>query len=1426
MSMRIKAAIVIVIIFLAVTVANYFSSRIFTTQSITETMEQELSLALDIADTVVTTKIGLLKSNAEIIAERLLRSGSSEEMSEVMAAQLIEFDDFISLTVFDRNGVCASYGTTSAYGIFIGEIEYIHAALDGMKVLTSPRYTGIVSDFVMHVFVPMEPHMVLSATIPGMLFSDLLSQYRLWQTGSMFMVDAEGTFVANYRSELVIDQRNFIKDALTDPEMVSAGDFYRNMISNMDAGSGRYVYEEKERLCVYKYVTNSLVGWRIGVVAPLSESPETSVKNSLLFAAIMFLAVGVLISIFVSKIAVKPFVKIEAQNRNLAQLNEKVRAQSELIEDERERIKLLLDATPLACRLWNKDYQVFECNEECVKLFELRDKQEYLDRNLDLSPEFQPDGQSSDKKRRMILDLVFEKGSLTFEWIHCKLDGTPIPCEVKLERVRYEDDYVIAGYTRDLREYKKMMDAIERRDNLLNTGNSTAEVLLSVEDETKVESSLMASMALVGQSADVDRVQIWRNVMIDGALHFVHTYQWLSDFGEHAAPVPVGLKFSYADKPEWEKRFLRGECFNGPVSEMSPDDRAFLEPYGMKTILIIPLFLHDQFWGFFSIDDCRQERTFSQDDISILRSVSLMMANALNRGAQAAVIREANEYTELLLEALPLACSLWDKDHTLFKCNEGCVRLFEVDTKSDFLEHFGDFSPERQPDGSLSSGQAEFGLRKAFEEGIFTTEWTHQKRDGTPIPAEVTLVRVAHGSEYVVAAYVRDMREQKRMMDEINEIMLNLQSANTAKSAFLAKMSHEMRTPLNAIIGLSGLALEDETVQEEARQNIEKVNTAGETLLHTVNDILDISKIEAGRLELVPVKYDMPSLINDTATQSAMHIEEKPIEFVLDIDPGLPTQLYGDDLRIKQVFNNLLSNAFKYTKEGIVEFGIRCDYLDDGSSGKDMTPCDGSDAANAADCRKVRLIAWVRDSGIGIKPENVGLLFEEFVKVDEQTNRQIMGTGLGLPITKKLVEMMDGTVTVESEYGKGSTFIVSLTQGFVTDTVIGPDLVRSLKSFSYTDHRRRSNSGMVRIRLPYAHILVVDDTITNLDVAKGLMKPYGMKIDCVTSGPEAIEAVSNDTVRYDAIFMDHMMPGMDGIEATKHIRDLGTSYAKEVPIIACTANAIAGSAEIFLEKGFQAFLSKPIDIAKLDEIIKNWVRDKEREQNYFDREMVLDGELLPDIRSGSDRRTIMSRRSGFDRRVFGVLFDDINVSKGINRFGGDRDIYIGILRSYALNTTALLDALKNVDSGSIAEYAIVVHGIKGSSRDIFAETAGEMAEELEIAAKNGDFGFVTEKNPAFVETLEKLISGIEEALRIVDEGDEKPVKDEPDRKLLKRLIIACDNYDMAVVDEVMAEIENYRYEADDGLGVWLRECAARMDFAEISEKLKTLLGEE
>ena len=779
--------------------------------------------------------------------------------------------------------------------------------------------------------------------------------------------------------------------------------------------------------------------------------------------------------------------------------------------------------------------------------------------------------------------------------------------------------------------------------------------------------------------------------------------------------------------------------------------------------------------------------------------VRLRVRNQLNITAEKKTerIRSENERIKALLDTSPIACHLWNRDIRPFDCNEEAVRLLKMKSKQEFLEKFEITSPEYQPDGSKTCEKRALYINKAFNEGKCKYEWEHRASDGTPIPTEVSLVRVAFGDDYAVAGYVRDMREHKRMMEEIekNQNLLkataaeladaleNTQKANDAKSDFLASMSHEMRTPLNAIIGLSGLSLEDNRLDPETRMNLEKINSSGEMLLSIVNDILDISKIEAGRMDLIEVDYDVPSLINDTVTQNILRIGEKPIEFKLNITRDLFAKLHGDELRAKQIMNNLLSNAIKYTEEGTVELSFICERKDG----------------------DVWVTIKVSDTGIGIRSADIADMFKDFTQLDVMFNRKKEGSGLGLPITKNLVEMMKGSIEVESEYGKGSVFTARFAQKFVSDVRVGEEVVKSLQNFRYSEAKRGLNAQFKRIRLPNARVLIVDDNKTNLDVSKGLLKLYGMQIDCVTGGQQAIDAMKNDSVRYDAIFMDHMMPDIDGIEATRIIREeIGTRYARTIPIIALTANAIAGSEAMFLSKGFQAFISKPVEIERLDEVVRRWLRDKKKVTEFF-------GEIHDD--------------DGGPRRIFeNVKIRMLNIPDGVKRFGGDEQTYLDTLRSYAKNTAPLLEQIKTAGEDTLNDYAIIVHGIKGSSRGICAELVGTLAEKLEHAAKAGDYSFIEENNATLIKLAADLIQGINKLIDRIAAENPKPVKDEPEAELLEKLLDACERYDQTETDELIAELDTYEYKTGGELIADLKKSADDFDFTEIKDKLRALIG--
>jgi signal transduction histidine kinase/ActR/RegA family two-component response regulator len=411
-----------------------------------------------------------------------------------------------------------------------------------------------------------------------------------------------------------------------------------------------------------------------------------------------------------------------------------------------------------------------------------------------------------------------------------------------------------------------------------------------------------------------------------------------------------------------------------------------------------------------------------------------------------------------------------------------------------------------------------------------------------------------------------DYRKLMKTMKELEMAREEANIANKAKSDFLASMSHEIRTPINGILGMNTMILKD---SDDPRivEYAENIRFAGNGLLSIINDILDLNKIESGRMEIIPVDYELFSLMNDCYQISRMRASEKNLDLIFRNDPEMPSGYHGDEVRIRQIINNLISNGIKYTKEGSVS--LRIGYIEDQDNEK------GSDKYGS-------LVIYVTDTGIGIKEEDMGNLFMKFTRLEESRNRNIEGTGLGLHITQQLVHMMKGTIEVESEYGVGSTFIVRIPQKVTNSGKMG-DFASRLK-----ERVNDFGVGSDTFKAPGKRILVVDDVKTNIQVFKGILRDTEMTIDSALSGPESIEMTKN--TKYDIIFMDHLMPEMDGIEAFHRIRDDKDNINCNTPVVVLTANAIVGMRSSYLEEGFAEYISKPIEQNELFTLTEELLR--------------------------------------------------------------------------------------------------------------------------------------------------------------------------------------------------------------------------------------------
>ena len=590
---------------------------------------------------------------------------------------------------------------------------------------------------------------------------------------------------------------------------------------------------------------------------------------------------------------------------------------------------------------------------------------------------------------------------------------------------------------------------------------------------------------------------------------------------------------------------------------------------------------------------------------------------------------------------------------------------------------------------------------------------------------------------------------------------------NRQKSAFLANMSHEIRTPMNAILGITEMQLHDTTLMPKTREALDKIYNSGDLLLGIVNDILDMSKIEAGKMELIPTKYEIASFITDTVALNIMRFGSKPIEFELTVDENMPSTLFGDELRIKQVLNNLISNSFKYTVKGTIRLSISAETSNDKSEESEVT-----------------LVLTISDTGIGMSVDQLNQLFEEYARFNMEANRTAQGTGLGMSITQNLVRMMNGKISVDSILNKGTVFTVRIPQKRTDEGVIGKELAESLQNFRIDGIKQRKRAQIVFEPMPYGKILIVDDVESNLYVATGLMVPYGMKIDTVMSGFEAIEKIKEGNV-YDIVFMDHMMPKMDGMEATNIIRKLGYDN----PIIALTANAMAGQADVFLANGFDDFISKPIDIRQLNAILKKYVRNKQPPE-------VIDA-AHQQINGNENEYTDGMIQPSVDPHLAEVFVRD--ASKAV------------------ATLESIYEKREAYEDDDIKMFTINVHGMKSALALINELELSAVASKLEQAGRKKSIDVISAETPAFLNNLRKIIEELTPDKR---ECESIRMDAQDFAYLREKLLVvqdACSTYDKKTAKAAISELrqKTWPYAVEELLGT-VAEHLLHSNFEEVA----------
>ncbi|MDR2054187.1 MAG: response regulator [Treponema sp.] len=714
----------------------------------------------------------------------------------------------------------------------------------------------------------------------------------------------------------------------------------------------------------------------------------------------------------------------------------------------------------------------------------------------------------------------------------------------------------------------------------------------------------------------------------------------------------------------------------------------------------------------------------------------------------------------------------------------------------------------------------------------------------------------------------RDITEEKRQSRRLMELKVAAETVSEAKSSFLANTSHEIRTPLNVILGIAELILR-KNIPPDIYEDAANIKEAGDNLLSIINDILDISKIEAGKMEISPQDYRFTALINECIGIIRVRIFNKRIRFITNIDSTIPEELTGDMARIRQILLNLLNNAVKYTREGYIKLTVY-----------------GEKPAEARkNAREVCLVFRIEDTGVGIKPEDMSSVFDNFVRLDSHRDRAIEGTGLGLPISRNLIRLMGGDITLESVYGKGSVFTAKLPQGVRGGSIIAqvekpklkpvllyerraiygdsvlytlqnlgvsaaaveperikeelltekwayifvsPDVgewvlnfikekklktimvllakLEEMAVYKYTpkimiptyatpianvlngvmENRPHEDTG-VHFTVKGAKVLVVDDIDTNLMVARGFLEAYQAEVHTCGSGMKAVELIQEN--RYDIIFLDHIMPEMDGIETAAIIRAMDGDYYRSVPIIALTANAVVGMRDMFLEKNFNDFVSKPIGLRQLGEMLIKWIPKDKRQAE----------EAVPVAMSAWELDEEAAGPAGFNDELDELTEAGVNVKTGLSFTGGAPAVYRKVLAVFLRDAEDRFDLLEQVpDEPARRLFVTCVHALKSAAASIGADAVSKQALELETAGNMGDAAVLENKLPLFRQSLGLLMEAIRRTLKAHagTAGEKSPEPLVSHLPRFRELRKALEQEEPAQIDRLLTELEKISFDEE------------------------------
>ncbi len=809
-----------------------------------------------------------------------------------------------------------------------------------------------------------------------------------------------------------------------------------------------------------------------------------------------------------------------------------------------ERTRAILDATPMAIHLWDKNLKIRDTNLESLRLYNYDDKQDFLMDFEHTVPEFQPDGTNSMKLIQDALSQAFESGQHHIPTLYCRTkEGDILPVEVTTIRIIIRDEVMAIAYLRDLREILEVLDAMKIHEERIQAILDSAPMAIHIwNKDVSIYDVNLESVRLFGFQDKEDLLQNLSLVQPE--------FQ------------PNGERTKDIVKDSIGKAFAEGFVQLPQIHYHAKDGQHVPFEVTLRRITL-------------------RDGTFVISYLRDLREINAFIDK----------IQESEKRTQAILDLSPYGINVWDKELNLVDCNRAIVKLYGFQNKEDYINKRHSVLPERQPDGTHSLEEAVRRIQQAFSMGQSNIEALTRDAQSNLIPVDIELKRANLGGDEVVIGYVHDLRELKAMLAEIHAVEQDLRAARdvaiqsaSAKSEFLANMSHEIRTPLNGVLGLLHI-LESTGLKGIQQDYVKKTIFSAENLLRIINDILDFSKIDAGKMEIESIPFALEDVAAELKLLFEPQANAKDLALTFKYDSCVRQMLLGDPLRIKQIFFNLIGNAIKFTDIGGVTISM---------TGKEKGP-------NGVEC-----FFAVQDTGIGMNEEQCSRLFSAFMQADTSFTRKYGGTGLGLVIARRIANLMHGDLWVESAEGKGSVFYFSaIFERASADAQLLPmfdidpmdSLQTSTKNNESSDAQSAANLTEAEIQAlkspesaiaaeehSPARILLVEDNEINQLIAEELLKNVGHSVDIANNGQEALDLLENNT--YDIVLMDIQMPIMDGLTAVGKIRE--DARFAHMPVIAMSAHAMTGDREISLHHGMNEHITKPISPNILYSTVNTW----------------------------------------------------------------------------------------------------------------------------------------------------------------------------------------------------------------------------------------------